>query len=398
MKKQKFFVNLFCVLIAFAMCFGLMHPLVASAGTKEDYRAAQEELDKINKEIASLKTTQAKQEKEKANARTQINLVKKQINILNSDIKTANDNLLEKQRELEAKKTEIQETDALFKDRLKAMYIMRRGGTISTLLTVDSFSQLLTATDTLQRISTADTDLLKELDEQKKTIEREEIAIQERINALVEKQGTLEEKQNELAGLMQTLDDQLSETEALQAAARETQKEVYAQYLDAKQAVEAEFGTSESGSFVGGEWIWPVPTNGYISSGFGRRNIYGVWEHHTGIDIATGWGQGWPAISGQNIVASNSGVVTKVVNGYRDYTGYGYGNYVIIDHGGNNFTLYGHCKSVSVKVGDVVTQGQKIATVGSTGNSTGPHLHFEIRLNGSCVDPAPLIAASRPTK
>ena len=393
MKNRKLFVNLFCVLMAVVMCIGMLHPIVASAGTKEDYRAAQERLDKINKEIAGLKDTKAKQEKEKKNAQSQINLVKKQISILNSDIKTANDNLLAKQQELEAKKTEIQETDALFKERLKAMFIMRRGGTMSTILAVDSFSQLLTATDTLQRISNADTDLLKQLDEQKKAIEREEIAIQERLNALVEKQGTLETKQNELAGLMKTLDDKLSETEAKEEAAKETQQEVYAEYLAAKQAVEAEFGQSSSGTFVGGEWIWPVPTNGHISSLYGRREIYGVWEHHTGIDIATGWGEGWPYINGQAIVASNSGIVKTAI-----YSNRGYGNYVIIDHGGNNFSLYGHCSKLAVKVGDYVSQGQTVAYVGSTGNSTGPHLHFEIRLNGSCVDPQPLVTSTRPTK
>ncbi|MBR4035443.1 MAG: peptidoglycan DD-metalloendopeptidase family protein [Oscillospiraceae bacterium] len=393
MKNKKLVVNIFCFFMAFVMCIGLLHPIVASAGTKEDYRAAQERLDKINKEIASLKDTYSKQEKEKKNAQTQINLVKKQISILNSDIKTANDNLLAKQQELEAKKTEIRETDALFKERLKAMYIMRRGGTMSTILAVDSFSQLLTATDTLQRISSADTDLLKQLDEQKKAIEREEVAIQERLNALVEKQGTLETKQNELAGIMQTIDSNLSETEAKQEAAKETQKEVYADYLAAKQAVEAEFGQSASDTFVGGEWIWPVPTNGHISSPYGRRLIFGVWEHHTGIDIATGWGEGWPYINGQAIVASNAGVVKTAI-----YSNRGYGNYVIIDHGGNNFSLYGHCSKLAVKVGDYVSQGQTVAYVGSTGNSTGPHLHFEIRLNGSCVDPAPLVSASRPRK
>ena len=118
-----------------------------------------------------------------------------------------------------------------------------------------------------------------------------------------------------------------------------------------------------------------------------------MWEHHTGIDIATGWGEGWPYINGQAIVASNSGIVKTAI-----YSNRGYGNYVIIDHGGNNFSLYGHCSKLAVKVGDYVSQGQTVAYVGSTGNSTGPHLHFEIRLNGSCVDPQPLVTSTRPTK
>ena len=234
---------------------------------------------------------------------------------------------------------------------------------------------------------------MKDLDEQKKVIEQEEAAIQQGLNELVEKQGTLEDKKNELAALLQTLNSKLSATEAQEAAAKETQREVYAEYLAAKEAVEKEFQSSGNSNFVGGDWIWPVPSNGYISSGYGARTLYGVYDWHTGIDISTGWVEGWPAIDRKPIVASNSGIVTKAHYGT---TGYGY--YVIIDHGGNNFTLYGHCSSLAVKVGDYVSQGQTIAYVGSTGNSTGPHLHFEIRLNGSCVDPAPYIAATRPRK
>ena len=207
MKNKKLFVNVFCIVMACVMCFGLMHPIVANAGAREDYAAAQEKLDQINRTISSLKDTKKKQEKELSSAKTQSDLVKKQISILNSDIKTANENLLAKQEELENKKEDIQATDELFKERLKAMYIMRSGGTLSTILAVDSFSQLLTAADTLQRISIADTDLLKELNEQKKVIEQEEVAIQQRLNDLVEKQGTLETKQNELAALLKKLEE-----------------------------------------------------------------------------------------------------------------------------------------------------------------------------------------------
>ena len=392
MKKKKVILNIFCRIFVCIMAVGLVSPLVVSAGTKEDYEEAQDKLDKINQEISDLANEKKKHETSIKNAQSQIDLVKKQIGILNSDIKTANESLTKKQLELEEKKADIVKTDELFKERLKAMYVMRNDGPLSALLAVDSFSELLTAADTLQRISVADTELLKHLDEEKRAIEEEEAAIQQRINSLVEKQGTLEEKQSELAGYMQVLDKNLSDTEAQSEAAKETQREVYKEYIAAKKAMEAEFGSSQ-GDFVGGEWIWPVPTNGFISSPFGWRTLYGKPDNHIGIDISTGWGEGWSYISNKPIVAANSGTVTKAV-----YSNRGYGNYIIIDHGGNNFTLYGHCNSLSVSVGDYVTQGQQIATVGSTGNSTGPHLHFEIRLNGTPVDPQPLVQGSRPKR
>ena len=118
-----------------------------------------------------------------------------------------------------------------------------------------------------------------------------------------------------------------------------------------------------------------------ISSYYGWRTLYGKPDWHTGIDISQG------GIYGASIVASLSGTVQTVVYGSR-----GYGYYVIVDHGGNNKTLYGHMSQIDVTVGQQVVGGSTvIGRVGSTGNSTGPHLHFEIRLNGQQVDPAPYL-------
>ena len=110
---------------------------------------------------------------------------------------------------------------------------------------------------------------------------------------------------------------------------------------------------------------------------YGSR--FGGSDFHTGIDISGGGAYGSP------VLAANSGTV-KVAN--TSFTpGYGYGKYVIIDHGGGIQTLYGHMSALSVSVGDVVAQGQKIGEVGSTGWSTGPHIHFEIRVNNKAVNP-----------
>ncbi len=395
MNKKKILLNIFTAFMVLVMGIGLISPVMVSADTKSEYEQAQEKLDEINKEIESLANKKKQEQAKKNNAQTQINLVKTQIKTLNNDIKKQNERLAEKQREIEEKKLDIYNTDELFKERLKAMYIMRSGGTLSTILAVDSFSQLMTATDTLQRISVADTELLKDLDAEKKELEKAEEEIQTQLNTLVEKRGQLQNKQSELAGYMQTLDANLSATEAAEQAAKDTQKELYAEYLAAKNRFEAEFGES-TGDFVGGEWLWPVPGYRTITSGFGNRVIFGRRDYHTGIDIS-----GY-AINGKPIVAANSGTVTKAVSGYANtsFSGPGYGNYVIIDHGGNTFSVYGHCSSVYVGVGDYVTQGQTIARVGTSGTSTGYHLHFEIRLNGgklaNAVNPLPLVSASRP--
>ena len=126
-------------------------------------------------------------------------------------------------------------------------------------------------------------------------------------------------------------------------------------------------------------YMWPVPDTGRVTSPFGYRihPVLGVKKMHTGIDIAKAGGQSL----GKPIVATVAGTVTH--SGVKG----SYGNTVFIDHGNGMSSLYAHCSELLVRVGETVTQGQHIANIGSTGRSTGPHLHFEIRENNEPVDP-----------
>jgi len=128
-----------------------------------------------------------------------------------------------------------------------------------------------------------------------------------------------------------------------------------------------------------GRYSWPLPVNGDITSGFGWRTdpFTGEQKFHGGIDIGVA--------AGTPIIAADSGVVT-VANGVDSWGG-GYGFYVMIDHGSGDETLYAHCSTICVQYGQFVQKGEVIACVGSTGNSTGNHLHFEIRVGGQKQDP-----------
>lgn len=132
-----------------------------------------------------------------------------------------------------------------------------------------------------------------------------------------------------------------------------------------------------------GPFSWPLPINGDFNSGFGYRNdpFSGIIKFHGGIDLG--------AATGTSILAADSGTVI-VANATDPYYGYGY--YVMIDHGTGFMTLYGHCSSVGVVTGQIVSKGEVIAAVGSTGDSTGPHLHFEVYQNGARVDPMSFFA------
>lgn len=130
-------------------------------------------------------------------------------------------------------------------------------------------------------------------------------------------------------------------------------------------------------------WVWPVPSSGSISSYYGNRRhpIYGYIRFHSGIDISASFGQ--------PVVSSRAGTVLMIVNPVEGQNtgGYGYGNYIVVDHGDGFATLYAHLKNTKVSVGQSVDAGQLVGTIGSTGTSTGAHLHFEVRLNGSTKNP-----------
>ncbi|MDR1354238.1 MAG: M23 family metallopeptidase, partial [Oscillospiraceae bacterium] len=139
-----------------------------------------------------------------------------------------------------------------------------------------------------------------------------------------------------------------------------------------------------SSEYVGGDLCWPVPGYYGITSPYGWRTFGGRRELHGGLDISS------HGIYGANIVAANDGTVVFVCR--KDSKGWGsYGFYVMIDHGGGVVTVYGHCSQIFVSVGQKVKKGQIIGAVGSTGCSTGPHLHFEYRVNGVRKDPMPMV-------
>ena len=136
--------------------------------------------------------------------------------------------------------------------------------------------------------------------------------------------------------------------------------------------------SAEGDGVVTGKFIWPLPSCKMVSSPFGYRG----GRYHAGVDIS---GNG---VYGKEILAADGGTVVEVNSGGW---GGGYGLYVIIDHGGGYRTVYAHCSSINVRVGQKVSQGQLIARAGNSGNSYGAHLHFEIRVNGQSVNPLPYV-------
>ena len=255
-------------------------------------------------------------------------------------------------------------------------------------------SELLNRAEYIQKISEYDRKMLDEYVAVKESIARDKaqletektelVALQEKTEA---KQASVEALVNEKTAELQKVNSQIgaktAEAEAYEKdiKAQEDQikkieAELKRQEEEAKKKAEAAGKTYNTVSLGNISFIWPCPASSRITSSFGDREspTAGASTNHKGIDIG--------APTGSNIVAAAGGTVT--ISTYS----YSAGNYVMINHGGGVSTVYMHCSKLLVSVGDTVKKGDVIAKVGSTGYSTGPHLHFGIRQNGTYVNPS----------
>lgn len=229
----------------------------------------------------------------------------------------------------------------------------------------------------LQRILDSDTQLISDIKADELAIEKDKARKAQRVQEIGSLQASLEAERNRI--------DSLAESKRSQLKQIESKKELYEKALDEllakSQWIEDQIRRIQSTptgqarlnrEFKGG---LAMPCSGRITSRFGYRvhPITGVYKLHTGVDIA--------APTGTSIAAAGDGEV--IMSGWMGPYGYA----VVIDHGGGVSTLYGHCSKLLVKVGQQIKKGQSIGRVGSTGYSTGPHLHFEKRVNGTPVNP-----------
>ena len=318
-----------------------------------------------------------------------------QIQLNNQEIELYDEMIAEKAAELEEAQRLENEQLERYRARVRAMEENGGYNILAIISKSDSFSDMLTAMDDVGEIMESDRQLedayiaarentesvkadyedtraeLEELKAQLKA-EQEELEkdIEEAIQIILDLENDLENRQAEYDAIMvaedaanATIDKLVAELEAQRAA-------------EAAAAAAAAGGSSGGGSAnASGSFLWPVASYVYVSSRFGLRvhPITGKTKSHTGIDIASN--------QGTAVYTSDGGTVTLA--GWNG----GYGNCIMIDHGNGYVTLYGHLSSISVSVGQTVSQGATIGAVGSTGNSTGPHLHFEVLKNGTRIDP-----------
>ena len=332
-----------------------------------------------------------------------LNVISGNIDTLKAQTRQKNKELLDTQNQLEAARTEESEQYESMKVRIRYMYQNSGIGYLEALLESGSFAKMLKQVDYMSTMMQYDRAKLEEYQQTQALIQNAEETIRKDKADLEALQAQLEEEQQAVNLLMQEKETQLSgvrqgiseaeqnaqqyqqeieaenqliqEMLAAEAAAKKAAEEQQKQQEVQKNNASADSNVNTNDVYEGGVFTWPCPSSHKITSGFGYRDkpTAGATSYHQGYDIG--------ASAGAAIVAAADGVVTST--GYSSVLG----NYVILSHGGGLFTIYEHCSAVLVSQGQSVSRGSTIAKVGSTGVSTGPHLHFGVQLNGKYVDP-----------
>lgn len=317
-----------------------------------------QQVEKLDEKISS--SEQQLQEQE-----SKITELKKSINEIESELNTVTEKY-DRQKKL-------------FEQRLVATYEAGETQYLDILLKSKSLSDFLSSYYIITELAELDNDLINELEEKKKAIDLSKQKLEnekKELATIIESQTRLSRTLQNTKKMRESFIEKLSDEEKnLQTKI----DEINAQYEVVNKQILALAQQGIDTAYIGGELAWPVPGYTRITSKYAMRvhPITGQYKLHTGVDIG--------APEGANFVAANDGIVTKA-----EYNT-AYGNMVIIDHGGGISTLYAHGSETLVQVGQTVKRGDAVLKVGSTGYSTGPHAHFEVRINGITTDPLPYI-------
>lgn len=381
--RKKKIKNAMAVLTALLLVFsgifdvgGVKTDAASSVQSKINDAVKKKQEAKKNMDAAKQKKSSATKEKEQLD--NEIDTLETELGEINSIISETEKVIAEKEAEIAEYEVKIDENDKKFRARLRAMDENNTATYVDLLLSAKSISDFFTKVETIKEISEHDNEIIANMITLKNGVEEsKEVVVAQRdeqveARSLVEsKKAALDKKIAEKSSLIKELEKDIEAYKKVE----EEQEKLENQLKASLQSSLSKSSSAVSPKYVNGVFSWPAPASYNITSPYGYRihPVYKTKKFHSGIDIGAGYGTA--------VVAANGGTVTMA--GWNG----GYGNCIVIDHGGGLATLYGHLSSIGVSKGATVSKGQQIGKVGSTGVSTGPHLHFEVLKNGSTTNP-----------
>ncbi len=357
---------------------------------QEAIDAAEDEKDALSSSLSDVEAIKAELEQSKADLTSYVAQLDAQVAEIEANIESLTTQIAEKEEEIEETKEELAEAEAdeaeqyeAMKNRIQSLYEQGDTYYLEMLASSGSFADFLNKLDYIEQLSKYDNNMLIEyqgiveyVSLCKEQLEVEQEVLNETKEAAEAEQLVLEDLISDKQEEILAYEADISQKEVVIAAYEE---EIAAQTaiieeLEASVAADRESLWGER-VYNGGLFCWPAPSYTRISDDYGYRQhpILNVQQFHTGVDMA--------APGGTPILAAYDGVVVQAA--YNSSMG----NYVMIDHGSELYTIYMHAQKLMVSAGEEVSRGEQIATVGTTGRSTGNHLHFSVRLNGSYVSP-----------
>lgn len=392
--------------IAFALTLTLICGVVAPAGaaTRSDLNRHRDAAAEARKKAAAADAKAKQLASEVKALDQQIDAIQKEADALGPGIAKATRRTNDLKRQVAGLEAEAAQTQAninriqadletqrgLLAERVESTYRQGDWFYLDILLGSKDFGELVTRTELVQRVIEANNDAAEALNTTRDSLSKAKAELDRSLKQTSIKKAEAQAAENELRGLQSAKLAAADRREAVQGQKADLMADskrnaarlrALAEQEEAESdRIAAELRGGGSGRFAG-TMTWPVPSSHRVTSPYGWRICpFHGRELHPGIDIGRA-SAGGASLQGAAIVAASGGRV--IYAGYRG----GYGNTVMIDHGNGVVTLYAHQSSIAVSNGQRVTSGQRVGAVGSTGNSTGPHLHFEVRVNGTPKNP-----------
>lgn len=398
---------------------------------EQQLQQLEQENQKYQKILDDTKSDIAEKEEYKSALVSKVQVLDEKIAVTREKISSLNDDIKEKQDAYDKGLSEVEDQFDALANRLRILYMSGNATDLEIIFGAKDFSDLIDKMELVKSLANSDKELISEIQTKLDELSTKKESLEADKKDLETQQASLKSDQDEFNKLISDNDEILKnlyasnseaqhslESAALQSDEIEAKISEYyaAQKAAAEQAAKASqssssssgssssssssgsssSGSSSSGSSSSGSssvivpsgsgFAWPTP--GFVSLSsewFEDREVY----NHGGIDIAGAGIMGTPVVAAADgtVVATNSSCTHNWGKSYSCGCGGGYGNYVMISHAGGKMTVYGHLTSLTVSSGQTVSRGQVIGYVGSTGNSTGPHLHYECRLNGVRYNP-----------